>query len=634
MCGIAGWIDWDVDLTREHPTLEAMCERLACRGPDAAGAWTSREAAFVHRRLIVIDPEGGAQPMVRPGPLPPVRGAPPREGAGAGASETGPVCVLTYNGELYNTAELRSELRARGHAFTTRSDTEVVLRSYLEWGAACATHLNGIFAFGVWDQGAHRLLLVRDRLGVKPLFYACRGAGLVFASELKSLLAHPRIPPDLDAAGLGEVLALGPARTPGHGVFRGVEELRPGCCLTFDRERGARTHPYWSLRSAPHREDTATTAATLRDLLVDTVVRQLVSDVPIATLLSGGLDSSAVTAIAADHLRRNGGGPLRTYSLEFAGSERDFSPTAYYADPDAPWVARMVAACGTDHRRVVLDTPEQAEALTRAVTARDLPGLADVDSSLYLFCREIRRETTVGLSGEAADEVFGGYPWCHWEEAIEAHTFPWARDTALRAAVLSPALRARVGPEEYIAERYRQALAEVPILDGESGREARMRQILYLNITRFLPTLLDRKDRMSMAVGLEVRVPFCDHRVVEYVWNIPWAMKTCDGQAKGILRRALHGVLPPDVLGRKKVPYPRTFNPTYLAAVRGWLGGILADRSGPLYDLVDRRYLGALLAQDGPPAVQWFGQTMSGAQFYAYLCQVDAWLRAYRVRLV
>ena len=619
MCGIAGWVDWDADLTRWRPVLAAMCAALACRGPDAEGAWVCVHAALVHRRLVVIDPAGGAQPMVRTRLPAPAAGEEP--------------CVLTYNGELYNTAELRQELRARGHAFTTRSDTEVLLRAYLEWGEDCAEHLNGIFAFGIWDQRLQRLLLVRDRLGVKPLFFAARGTGLLFGSELKALLAHPAVPPDLDRAGLAEVFALGPARTPGCGVFRGVQELRPGELLTFDRT-GLALRTYWRLRSAPHPDGVETTAARLRDLLQDAVLRQLVSDVPIAALLSGGLDSSAVTAIAARRLAQEGRGPLRTYSLEFAGGARDFAPTRYYADPDTPWVERMVAACGTVHRAVVLDTADQVGALERAVEARDLPGLADVDASLYLFCRAIRAETTVGLSGEAADEIFGGYPWCHWEEAVHADTFPWARATEARAAVLSPELRASLRPEAHIAERYHEALAEVPRLAGEPPAEARMREILYLNLSRFLPTLLDRKDRMSMAVGLEVRVPFCDHQLVEYAWNIPWAMKTHAGEPKGILRLALRSLLPPEVAARRKVPYPRTFDPTYHAAVRGWLLRVLADPSSPLRPLVDLPLLRSLLAQDAPPQLQWFGQTMSGAQFYAYLCQVDSWLRAYRVRLV
>jgi asparagine synthase (glutamine-hydrolysing) len=641
LCGIAGWIDRDANLTRERAQLEVLASALACRGPDAGGYWVVPHAALVHRRLVVIDPEGGRQPMVAA-----PAGAAAVERVAAGwtegiGGEPAPdglpdprAAVLTYNGELYNTAAVRDELRARGHVFRTRSDTEVVLRAYLEWGEDCPTRLNGIFAFGIWDGRAGRLLLARDRMGVKPLFFARRGTAFLFASELKALLAHRLVAPDVDAEGLAEIFALGPARTPGQGVFRGVEELRPGHVLTLDADGRVRARPYWRLRSEPHADDAATTAATVRELLVDTVVGQLVSDVPIATLLSGGLDSSAVTAIAAARFAAERRGPLRTYSIDFAGLEADFAPTRYYADPDGPWVRRVSEALGTEHRRVVLDTPEQVEALEAAVRARDLPGLADIDSSLYLFCKAIREETTVGLSGEAADEIFGGYPWCHWEEAIASDTFPWARDVEVRGAVLAPDVRAALRPAAYARERYRQAQAEVPRLPGEAPGEARRREILYLNMSRFLPTLLDRKDRMSMAVGLELRVPFCDHRLVEYVWNIPWAMKTAGGVPKAILREAVRGLLPKEVLDRPKVPYPRTFNPAYHAAMRARIRGILEDRSSPLRPLLDVRLLRTLTESESPPAVQWFGQTMSGAQFYAYLWQVDLWLRAYRVRLL
>ena len=615
MCGIAGWVDFDAQMERQEPALLAMREALACRGPDAATSWVQGPVGLVHRRLVVVDPTAGGQPMTRPGP-------------------NGEPVVLVYNGELYNTPDVRQDLQSRGHRFHSYSDTEVVLRSYLQWGEDCPPRLEGIFAFAVWDQARQRLFAARDRLGVKPLFYALRGRGLVFASELKGLLANPVVQPDVDAEGLAEVLALGPARTPGHGIFRGVEELRSGYQMTFDRSGLHTPRAYWRLESHEHPDGLGRTAETVRDLLSGAIQRQLVSDVPLSTLLSGGLDSSAVTAVAAREMARQGRGPLRTYSLEFAGTSRDFAPTRYYADPDAPWVERMVQELGTDHRTILLDTPEQASALEHAVRARDVPGLADVDSSLLLFCREVRRESTVALSGEAADEVFGGYPWCHWQESVAAQTFPWATNTAWRARILSPEARAVLAPERYIAERYAQALSEVPRLSGEAPEEARMREILYLNITRFLPTLLDRKDRMSMAVGLEVRVPFCDHRLVEYVWNIPWHMKAWQGESKGILRLALEGVLPPDVLRRKKVPYPRTFNPTYLATMRAWLSAVLDDPCSPLRPLLDVAALRSLLARPEPPDVQWFGQTMSGAQFYAYLYQINAWLRAYRVRLV
>lgn len=612
MCGIVGWVDWEADLTHQRPVVEAMTARLASRGPDATGFWLSPHVALGHRRLIVIDPVGGAQPMAQ------------AQGAHS--------FVLCYNGELYNTQELRLDLQTRGHVFRTRSDTEVLLHTYLEWGTECPERLNGIFAFGLWDGACERLFLVRDRLGVKPLFYAERGRGLIFASELKALLAHPAIPAEVDTEGLGEVFGLGPARTPGHGVFRGVHELRAGCSLVFDH-RGSHPRRYWSLQTMPHADDAATTAARVRGLLQDAVERQLVSDVPVCTLLSGGLDSSAVTTIASRYLHQAGRDRLHTYSVDFIGTQQDFHANPYYSDTDAPWVQRVATALGTDHHAVLLDTPEQVEALDEAVRARDLPGMADIDASLLLFCREIKRGATVALSGEAADEVFGGYPWCHWEEAISADTFPWARQVEERERILAPDVRAAVRPATYARDRYRQALAEVPRLPGENAREARMREILYLNISRFLGTLLDRKDRMSMAVGLEVRVPFCDHRLVQYVWNIPWAIKTYRGQSKGILREALSGLLPADVLARRKTPYPKTHNPTYLAAVRRRVLDLLDDTGSPLRPLLDLATVRAIAAEDAPH-VHWFGQTMGGPQFLAFLVQADTWMRSYHVRLV
>ncbi|QBS37559.1 asparagine synthase (glutamine-hydrolyzing) [Thermaerobacter sp. FW80] len=613
MCGIAGWIDWDRDLLRERPVLEAMTETLVCRGPDESGHWVSRHAALGQRRLIVIDPVGGVQPMVR------------ERGGGR--------FVLTYNGELYNTAELRRELEALGHRFTTRSDTEVVLAAYMAWGERAPERLNGIFAFAVWDERAQRLFLARDRFGIKPLFYQVRGGTLLFASELKALLAHPEVEPVVDAEGLAEIFALGPARTPGHGVFKGVDELLPGHYLVWDRG-GLRRHAYWRLESRPHTDDPATTVATVRDLLADAVRRQLVSDVPLGTLLSGGVDSSAVTALAVRALAEAGHGePLRTFSVDYEGNDRFFQPNDFQPEADAPYVDLMVRTLGTRHRVVRLSTAALVEALPRAVTARDLPGMADIDASLLLLCEAIRRDVTVALSGECADEVFCGYPWFFRDDALRADTFPWSLKLDARLAVLHPALRERLRPAEYLADRYRQALAEVPRLEGEEPAAARRREIAYLTLTRWMPVLLDRNDRMSMAVGLEVRVPFCDHRLVEYVWNVPWALKTMGGREKGLLRHALAGVLPDEVLWRKKSPYPKTFNPAYLAAVGQWVRSILADPDSPLRPLIDEGAVRELVEAEGEFDLPWFGQLMRRPQMLAYLAQVDLWLRKYRVRV-
>lgn len=613
MCGIAGWIDWERDLTHEEPSVRAMAETLACRGPDASGTWLSGHAALAHRRLIVIDPEGGGQPMSR------------RRGDH--------VFTLVYNGELYNTAELRSDLIAKGHTFRGHSDTEALLRAYMEWGVDCVHHFNGIFAFAVWDSANQRLVMARDRLGVKPLFYRPERGSLLFGSELKAILAHPSVDPEVDADGLGEIFALGPARTPGHGVYRGVHEVKPGHVLISDR-RGSRTYPYWSLESRPHSDDSETTARTVHTLLKDAVERQLVSDVPICTLLSGGLDSSALTAFAAAHFDRQERGPLHTYSIDYHGNDVHFKPSAFQPNSDAEWVRVMSDTLGTTHHVVTLDNHDLAQELSTAVKAQDLPGMADVSSSLFLFCREIKKEFTVALSGECADEMFGGYPWFHRPEMLEANTFPWSRALDHRESWLAPEVRKAVRVHEYAEQRYRETLAEVPRLDGESPSEARIREIFYLNYVWFMVTLLNRKDRMSMACGLEVRVPFCDHRLVEYVWNIPWSMKTYGGREKGILRKALEGVLPEGVLYRKKSPYPKTHNPVYLHAVRKRLLEILDDSDSPILPLLDIEKIRAMaLAQDDTFDTPWFGQLMTGPQLYAYLIEVNTWLAHYNVRI-
>ncbi|MGQ9778597.1 MAG: asparagine synthase (glutamine-hydrolyzing) [Bacillota bacterium] len=614
MCGIVGWVDRERDLRRAGPIVEAMVRTLTPRGPDEEGIWLSPRAALGHRRLIVVDPAGGRQPMF--------------------AGPPGGRFVITYNGELYNTEELRRELKALGYTFRGRSDTEVVLLAYLAWGPECVTRFNGIFAFGIWNEADESLFLARDRLGVKPLFYTERGSAFLFASELKALLAHPEVPPEVDLEGLAEIFLLGPARTPGYGVFRGIKELRAGYCLLHRRE-STRVWPYWRLESRPHEDDPETTAARVRELLHDAVARQLVADVPVCVLLSGGLDSSAVAAFAREALRSKGDMPLVTYSIDYEGNEEHFRPNSYQPEADGPWVEIVSRALGTEHHRVVVGTEEVAAALGDALRARDLPGMADIDSSLLLFCRAIKRGATVALSGESADELFGGYPWFHLEEALAFEGFPWARTTALRASLLHPELRAAFRRERFVRRRYRETLAEVPHLPGENVVEARRRNLFYLNLTWFLGTLLERKDRMSMATGLEVRVPFCDHRLVEYVWNVPWAIKTIGGEAKGLLRRALRGLLPEPVLRRRKSPYPKTHHPAYLRLVRDGFARLLEDPSSPLIPLLDREAAEELVRTNGAafePA--WFGQLMGGAQIFAYLIQVDAWLREYGVRLV
>lgn len=613
MCGITGWIDWKRDLANERPVIESMAKKLDHRGPDDLNTWTSPHAAFGHTRLIVVDPAGGVQPMKK------------RLGTKK--------FTMVYNGELYNTEDIRKELYTKGHRFQGHSDTEVLLTAYIEWGKDCLARLNGIFAFAIWDETEQEVFLARDRLGVKPLFYSESNGSFVFGSELKALLAHPEIDPVVGREGLAEVFGLGPARTPGHGVFKQISELRPAHAMTFNRN-GVKVWRYWDVRSVEHTDSTEKTVETVHDLFKDTVERQLVADVPVSTFLSGGVDSSAITAFANEAFLRDNKPKLNTYSIDYEDNDKYFEASKFQPNSDDVWAKKVTHALGTDHHRLVIGNRALADYLKQAVHAKDLPGYADVDSSLLWFCEGIKEGATVALSGECADEIFGGYPWFHSPETSASEGFPWMRSTAERQSLLTDEWSSKLQLNDYVMQRFNDTLNETPALAGESGIDAKRRQLFYLNMHWFMTTLLDRKDRMSMAASLEVRVPFADHRLVEYVWNIPWETKMLDDREKGIFRRALKGVLPDDVLYRKKSPYPKTHHPEYTKAVIGWMREILDDRNSPLFEFLDRKKIREIVDAEGKSfKVPWYGQLMTGPQLIAHFAQINTWLKDYNIRV-
>lgn len=581
MCGITGWVDYERDLSDERWLLGEMTDTMACRGPDDAGVWTAQHVGIGHRRLAVIDLEGGSQPM--------------------SAERDGAVhAVITYSGEIYNYRELRRELIARGHRFRTVSDTEVALNAFMEWGEGCAEHLIGMFAFGVWDVRREELVLVRDRMGIKPLYYYSTPSGVVFGSEPKALLSNPLVPKVIDADGLKEVVSF--TRIPGQTIYRGMREVLPGEIVTVNRG-GSSSRRYWRLQATPHTDDAATTVDTVRGLLEEIVDQQLVADVPLGILLSGGLDSSVLTAIAAKQMAAKGE-KARSFAVNFIGHTENFQADEMRGTPDAPFVADMVNHVGTEHRNILLDSVElMAPGIRAAVLgARDIPiGLSDMDASLYLLFKAVSEQSTVALSGESADELFGGYQWFHDPNVVGAATFPWAAYGSMdHAALFDLGVLGKLDLPGYLEERYREAIAEVPRLDGETGTERRMREISYLHLSRFLQMMLDRKDRMSMACGLEVRVPFCDHRLVEYVFNVPWSMKTADGREKSLLRAATADLLPPSVLERRKSPYPSTQDPAYDRAASDELGKMLADPTAPVFPLLNKERAPERAAGRGP----------------------------------
>ncbi|MEU2556884.1 asparagine synthase (glutamine-hydrolyzing) [Streptomyces sp. NPDC013313] len=587
MCGITGWVSYDRDLTTEATALHAMTETMACRGPDDRGVWTEGPAALGHRRLAIIDLPGGRQPMSVPTP----------EGAVA----------LVYSGEAYNFTELRRDLKDRGHTFTTDSDTEVVLHGYLEWGDAVAERLNGMYAFAVWDGRHDKLVMIRDRMGIKPFYYYPTPDGVLFGSEPKAILANPLARHRVTLDGLRELFVM--VKTPGHAVWDGMREVEPGTVVTVDRS-GLTTRVYWRLETRPHPDDRDTTVATVRTLLDDIVRRQLVADVPRCTLLSGGLDSSAMTALAARQLAAQGE-KVRSFAVDFVGQTDNFVADELRGTPDTPFVHDVARLAGTDHQDIVLDAAALADPAVRrqVIRARDLPaGFGDMDTSLLLLFRAVRQKSTVALSGESADEVFGGYLQFFDEEARRADTFPWlatmGRHFGEDAEVLRADLTKSLDLEGYVADGYRTAVAAVDRSDGESDFEYRMRQISHMHLTRFVRVLLDRKDRMSMAVGLEVRVPFCDHRLVEYVYNAPWALKSFDGREKSLLREATADVLPRSVYDRVKSPYPSTQDPRYARALQEQAKELLARPAHPVFDLVDPDRVRRAAEREAPVSTQ------------------------------
>ncbi|WLQ44576.1 asparagine synthase (glutamine-hydrolyzing) [Streptomyces laculatispora] len=587
MCGITGWVSFERDLHSASATLDAMTETMSCRGPDDRGTWINGPAALGHRRLAIIDLPGGRQPMTADTPQGTV--------------------ALVYSGETYNFTELRRELTGRGHRFTTDSDTEVVLRGYLEWGEAVAERLNGMYAFAVWDGRHDKLVMIRDRMGIKPFYYYETPDGVLFGSEPKAILANPLARARVGLGGLRELFAF--VKTPGHAVWEGMHEVEPGTVVTVDRN-GLRRHVYWQLETRPHLDGKDDSIAHVRSLLDDIVRRQMVSDVPRCTLLSGGLDSSAMTAIAARQLAENGE-TVRSFAVDFLGQADNFVADELRTTPDTPYVHDVARAAGTDHRDIVLDSHALADPEVRAqvIRARDIPmGFGDMDASLYLLFRSIREHSTVALSGESADEVFGGYLQFFDEEARRADTFPWlvrfAQHFGDDSDVLRPDLTAALDLPSYIQDSYDTAVAGIQRLDGESDFEFRMRKICHLHLTRFVRVLLDRKDRASMAVGLEVRVPFCDHRLVEYVYNTPWSLKSFDGREKSLLREATADVLPKSVYDRVKSPYPSTQDPKYALALQGHAKDLLARPSHPVFDLVDRDRVTRAAQHDAPQITQ------------------------------
>ena len=613
MCGIVGFANFKKDISNKKHVLEKMNSTLSKRGPDEDGYYIKEHVALAHKRLIVIDPDGGKQPM--------------------SSTYQGNAYSIVYNGQIYNTKELRKTLEENDFEFASYSDTEVLLKSYIYYGKDVVKHLNGIFAFAIWDNKKQELFLARDHFGVKPFFYTIHDGTFIFASEIKALFEYPEIEKVVDKQGISELFGIGPAHTPGTTVFKNIYEIKPAHYAVYN-ESGLHTQRYWKLQNTPHTDSLGQTCEKISYLLDDSIQMQLVSDVPLCVMLSGGLDSSIITAYASNYCKANGLPPLDTFSVDYVDNDKNFVKSDFQPNSDNYYIDLMVNKFKTNHHKVVIDTPELAESLEDAMIARDCPGMADVDSSFLLFCKNIKKQFTVSLSGECSDEIFAGYPWFFREDALNSGTFPWSIALEERQKMLNPDISKQVDLKEYIDYRYNESLNEIEPYGEDDKDTSEKKKISHLTVNWFMQTLLDRADRASMYNGLEIRVPFCDYRLVEYLWNVPWNLKALGGREKGLLRYVVRDLLPDEIVDRKKSPYPKTHNPTYLAKVKEMLSKIMQQPDAPINNLLSKDYILDILKTDGKSFTRpWFGQLMTGPQLMAYLCQVNMWLKKYNPRI-
>ena len=611
MCGIAGWLDFKNNIKENNTIFSAMSETLSRRGPDDSGIYISNNVVLIHRRLAVVDVENGKQPMYKT----------------AGGKEY----IIVYNGELYNTDEIRNELLNFGYKFSGYSDTEVLLTAYIHWGKDCVHKLNGIFAFAIYDKQKRKLFIARDRAGVKPFFFHIYNGGIVFGSEIKTLLANPKVSSDIDRNGIAEIMLIGPGRSPGASAFKDIKELKPGE-YGFFSDDGLKLKTYWSITAKEHTESPEETVEHIRSILSDSINRQLVSDVPLCCFLSGGLDSSIISSVAAQKYREDGN-VLTTYSVDYTDNEKYFKANYFQPNSDDHYIDIMKNDIHSSHIKVILDNDDVATALFDSTLARDLPGMADVDSSLLLFCREVKKTHTVALSGECADEIFGGYPWYSNPDVLFADDFPWSGNTKIKADLIVDKLLIN-NPTEYVYSRYADTVRNTPKTGYESEIDSRIKEVTMLNLKWFMQTLLDRKDRMSMYSGLEVRVPFCDHRIMEYAFNIPWEIKAYHGREKGLLRQAFAGILPDEIIERKKSPYPKSHHPAYINHVKKLINDLLNTKDAPIWEIVDRKSVQELYDTECEIFTRpWYGQLMNFPQIMAYLYMINVWLTEYKVNI-
>jgi asparagine synthase (glutamine-hydrolysing) len=607
MAGIAGVVSVRKNVLEERDSVGKMVDKIRTRGKEGVKFSAGEHAIIGVSNFYKMAGEQSLMPL----------------SYFVGENEY----ILAFDGEIFNKDAIKSELESRGVKIETGAAPEILLKSFVEWGPGCLEKLNGVFAFVVWDKKRSELFMARDRFGIKPLYYTIFDDTLIFASEIKALLAHEAVRPVLDADGITEVVVLGPAHTPGSGIFKNIYEMLPAHFAFFGRD-GFSARKYWSLENKEHADSLDDTIEKVRELTFGAINRQLEADEDLCCFLSGGVDSSTIVALAAQKFPK-----LRTYSLEYEGNDEFFRPTEYQPDSDEFYIQKMVDEFSTDHEIVRISNRELLDLLADATIARDAPGMGDVDSSLHYICGEVAKDFHIAMSGECGDEVFGGYPWFFRDEDLKRKMFPWAKNIGFRKSLLAPNLAGEIDAEKILTNKYEASVRAVPRADFDADDEYARRQFAAINFEWFMYTLGERSERIGMDNTLFIRMPYCDHTLVEYVWNIPWEFKAYDGREKGLLRKAAETILPHEVAWRKKSPFPKTHNPEFERLARERALSIISDPSSSVSKLINPAFVRETAAAKSDYRKPWFGQLMATPQLFAYVIQLDAWLRHYDVKI-
>ncbi len=600
MCAILGWINSKKNLKNVQNNFKEMLDLMSYRGKDNTGYYFEDNILLGHKRLAIIDLENGNQPMKY------------KE------------YTIVYNGEIYNADTLKQELENQGYKFKTNCDTEVILIGYACYKEKILEKLEGIFAFAIYNSKNKSVFLARDRFGVKPLYYTYYKHNFIFSSSIKSILKSGVIKPILGKKELARIISLGPSKCMGDGIFKGIKELRPAHYMIFKNKK-IKIKRYWNIKSKEFTDSFDEAVKKVRNLLENSIKRQMKSDVDIATLLSGGLDSSIISAIVAINKKNI----LSTYSIDYEGNDKFFKSNTFQVSQDEKYIEIMSKAFNTKHTYMTISQNEVADYLIKTLKLRDYPGMIDIDSSLLWFSEKISEKYKVILSGECADEIFGGYPWFYKKELNNRKEFPWINNIDYRQKLINKNLRRKINIHKIIKKEYMNTIRELSLKD----RKDKYKKLFYINMTHFMTTLLDRKDRMTMGATIEARVPFADTKLIEYLWNMPFEYKYKDGIEKYILREAFKDILPQEILNRKKNPYPKTHNPLFLELVSNLLKDRLKNDKSILYKLFDIDEINNLLNSNSDYDIPWFGQLMTKPQLIAYLYQFDVWIEEYNIEI-